>query len=448
MTGIFLLLLATLPVACEGSVYLTGSSTTAVAGQPFTFTCRNGLGRYYYVNWTAQLQNGPSSFRVRTYTDDECRYYFNPSDMYNFTCPLHSPFTLTILDVDYRTHQNSNWTCLVELRGGRSNTVVLDVNVPLKTINLLTSTTQVLNLTEGDTMLLVCETNPTKPPSNITWMKDDDFITTGASSSTREAGGLTVTVGRLTMGVTREFHMKIIYCVGSYEGTILRTNTTLLYVDVPLVEISIINSTNLPLSMTENEDVTLVCETNPTLPLSTIIWTKGNQTLTEDVTSTSRASDGAVVAVSMATFTPSCDDHLSRIQCSGFYKSTRIASKSQTLFVHCISKDETSGPTFSAGVGVGMTICLVPLLVAAAVYILWWKRRHTMKDKTEPPESTDSAAAPQSDDGHNINMYESMDDNARERNDTAYEELHMQVYENTVFEPTGSLEDHVIDEDV
>ncbi|XP_046568262.1 uncharacterized protein LOC124276659 [Haliotis rubra] len=296
-------------------------------------------------------------------------------------------------------------------------------------------------------MLLVCETNPTKPPSNITWMKDDDIITTGASSSTREDGGLTVTVGRLTMEVTREFHMKRIYCVGSYEETILRTNTILLHVDVPLVDISIINSTNLPMAMTENEDVTLVCETNPTRPLSTIIWTRGNQTLTEDVTSTSRASDGAVVAVSMATFTVSCDDHLSRIQCSGFYKSTRIASKSQTLFVHCIEKEDISGPTFSAGVGVGMTICLVPLLVAAAVYILWWKRRNTMKDKTEPPESTDSAAPRQSDDGHNTNMYESMDHSARERKDTAYEELHMQVYENTVFQPTGSL-DHVIREDV
>ncbi|XP_046563310.1 uncharacterized protein LOC124272202 isoform X4 [Haliotis rubra] len=448
MTGIFLLLLATLPVACEGRVNLTGSSLTAVAGQPFAFTCSNDFRITIDVYWTAQLPNGTSSFRARSYIDETCTYDFNPTDIYNFTCPRDGPFTLTILDVDYRRHHNSNWTCFAEPLGERSNTVVLDVNVPLRTINLLTSTTHVLNLTEGDTMLLVCETNPTKPPSNITWMKDDDSITTGASSSTREDGGLTVTAGRLSMEVTREFHMKRIYCVGSYKETNLRTNTILLHVDVPLVEISIINSTNLPLSMTENEDVTLVCETNPTLPLSTIIWTKGNQTLTEDVTSTSRASDGAVVAVSMATFTPSCDDHLSRIQCSGFYKSTRIASKSQTLFVHCISKDETSGPTFSAGVGVGMTICLVPLLVAAAVYILWWKRRHTMKDKTEPPESTDSAAAPQSDDGHNINMYESMDDNARERNDTAYEELHMQVYENTVFEPTGSLEDHVIDEDV
>ncbi|XP_067664568.1 uncharacterized protein [Haliotis asinina] len=431
MSGIFLLLLVSLLVACEGHVNLTGSTITAVAGQPFTFICGNSFRMYFQVYWTAQLLNGTSSFSVRSYVDEECRYSFNTSDIYNFTCPRDGPFTMTILDVDYRTYQNSNWTCMVVPLFDRSNTIVLDVNVPLKTISLLTPTTRVLNLTEGDPMLLVCETNPTKPPSNITWTKDEDVITAGASSSTREDGGLTVTVGRLSVEITRDFHMMRIYCVGSYEETNLRTDTILLHVDVPLVEISI-NSTNLPLAVTENDDVTLVCATNPTLPLSTIIWTKENQTITKDVTSTSRGKDGAVVAVSMATFTVSCGDHLSRIQCSGVYKTTRITSQSQTLFVHCVSKDETSGTTFGAGVGVGMAICLVPPLVAAAVYVLWWKRRLTMKDTTEPPESTDSAAPSRSDDVHDPNMYESMDDNARERKDTAYEELHMQVYENTV----------------
>ncbi|XP_046568261.1 uncharacterized protein LOC124276658 [Haliotis rubra] len=187
----------------------------------------------------------------------------------------------------------------------------------------------------------------------------------------------------------------------------------------------------------------LLCETNPTRPLSTIIWTKGNQTLTEDVTSTSRTNDNAVVAVSMATFTASCDDHLSQIQCSGFYKSTRIASKSQTLFVHCIDKEDISGLTFSVGVGVGvgMAICLVPLLVAATVCIVWWKRRHTTTEKPKAPESTENTAPAQ------CVLYESMDESTRERKETTYEEFDMQVYETPV-EPNSSPQDDAVYEDV
>ncbi|XP_046339389.2 uncharacterized protein LOC124120574 [Haliotis rufescens] len=436
MIATVILLLVVLPGVqiCEGRAYLTGSATTAVAGHPFIFTCELMSGVTYLVRWTGELQNRTSEWHVSPYSN--CRTTSNNVPdiyIYNFTCSPHM-YTLTILDVDYNTHRKSNWTCFDYDYYERSNIVTLDVNVPLDTATLLNATTNALNLSEGDTMLLLCETNPTRPPSSITWLKDDDIIAIGTSSSIREEGGLSVTVGRLSTEVTRELHRKRVYCVGHYEETNFTTNGMLLHIDVPLVEISIMNSTNSPMAMTENDDVTLVCETNPTIPSSTIVWMKENNTLSEDVTSLSRPVNGAVVAVSMATFAVSCDDHLTRIRCSGVYKSTQITSKSQTLFVHCITKEEasTSGATFGAGVGVGMTLCLLPLLVAVAVYIVWWRRHQTQEDKTQPTESTPSRAAqPQLDSRQTTNIYESMDESTKQRNNTTYEDIHLQVYENT-----------------
>ncbi|XP_071092848.1 uncharacterized protein [Haliotis cracherodii] len=334
MTGAVILLLVVLPGMhiCEGqNVHLTGSAGTAVAGQPFTFTCRNRHGFDFVVDLIVELQNGTSQYQFFPGLGVNCRIDFGyDPDIYNFTCS-RDMITLTILDVDYNTYQSSNWTCLDLDYYEISNIVTLDVNVPL-------------------------------------------------------------------------------------------------------VAIGIMNSTNFPMAVTENDDVTLVCETNPTIPSSTIVWMKENNTLSEDVTSLSRPVDGGVVAVSMAKFTVSCDDHLTRIQCSGLYKSTQITSKSQTLFVHCITKEDASksGATFGAGVGVGMTLCLLPLLVAVAVYIVWWRRHQTQEDKTQPTESTPSRAArPQLDSRQTTNIYEGMDESTKQRNNTTYEDIHVQVYENT-----------------
>ncbi|XP_046567807.1 uncharacterized protein LOC124276195 isoform X2 [Haliotis rubra] len=318
----FLLSLLILPVTCEGQIMnitLTGSALSAVTGHPFTFTCDTGSVSYRFrgITWTRQLKTGTQEYDLicNTFNGDELSCM---SAIYNCTCSTNGRRTLTIPNVDFDTYQNSNWTC--EFLRYRSNSVSLDVNVPLKRITLFNSTQRVKRVTEGERVTLVCETNPTKPPSTITWMIGEDVVTGGVTSRSRDSEGLTTTVSNLARTVTPGIHMKEIRCDGSYNEMNLKFTSKVIQLAVEGTDSSIRN----PVVVTETD---------------------------------------------------------------------------------------VRGLTFGAGVGVGMTVCLVPLLVAVAIFTAY-RRRQTV---TGAQQHT---------------LYEGIDDSTRERNgNTSYEEL--RIYQNT-----------------
>ncbi|XP_048239307.1 uncharacterized protein LOC124151285 isoform X4 [Haliotis rufescens] len=112
----------------------------------------------------------------------------------------------------------------------------------------------------------------------------------------------------------------------------------------------------------------------------------------------------------------------------GFYEgiddSTR-ESDAKTTYEE-LQNSQNAGPVarggvmFGAGVGVGMA-CLVPFIVAAAVYIVCRRGRQTLKDAdpTQATEMTVNRTAQPSD-----GFYEGIDDSTRESDaKTTYEEL-------------------------
>ncbi|XP_067664565.1 uncharacterized protein [Haliotis asinina] len=340
----FLLTLLILPVTCEGqspSISLTGSASSAVTGHPFTFSCNAGLFSSWLrsITWIRQLKTDTREHLVACY-DDKISEQSRISGFYNYTCTTNGLHTLTVPHVDFDTYQNSNWTC--ELQGFRSNRISLDVNVPLKRVTLFNLTRRVKRVREGETVAFECATNPTKPPSTITWMIGEDVVTEGVTIRSRDSNGLTTTVSGLTRTITPELHMKGIRCNGGYPAMNLNFTSKLIQLAV-----------------------------------------EGD-----------------------------------------------MESSTKKLVVTRANVREL---TFGAGVGVGMTVCLVPFLLAVAIFIALRTRQTVSaaenKPRTEATMHTkDTAALPCGAQPHNL--YEGIDDSTRERSsNTSYEEL--RIYQNS-----------------
>ncbi|XP_048239305.1 uncharacterized protein LOC124151285 isoform X2 [Haliotis rufescens] len=229
----------------------------------------------------------------------------------------------------------------------------------------------------------------------------------------------------------------------------VRSNIIALDVNVPLESITLLNSTPRVKHVTEGDNITFECETSPTKPPSTITWMVAETAMTTGVTSWSRNNQGLTTTRSRFTRTVTSEIHMKDIRCDGSYTETNLTLTSKMIQLAVddgfyegiddstresdakttyeeLQNSQNAGPVarggvmFGAGVGVGMA-CLVPFIVAAAVYIVCRRGRQTLKDAdpTQATEMTVNRTAQPSD-----GFYEGIDDSTRESDaKTTYEEL-------------------------
>ncbi|XP_071100672.1 uncharacterized protein [Haliotis cracherodii] len=180
------------------------------------------------------------------------------------------------------------------------------------------------------------------------------------------------------------------------------------YFDRPMIHdsltsVAFLNATRNRLPATDGDVLTLLCATNPMRGHPEIIWTKDNQTVTDDVAAESKDVRGETVLTSVFTLTVSCSDHLSEISCKAIYKDVQISSTGLTMFVHCAKGVVGDGFEEGLGVGIGVgvgSIAVVLLLAVAVAVFFFWRRgfREKEDDQSLPP-------------AHSNRGYDSMDPN-------------------------------------
>ncbi|XP_046567867.1 uncharacterized protein LOC124276240 [Haliotis rubra] len=223
------------------------------------------------------------------------------------------------------------------------------IRIPLTDVTLLNSTTNTLSVADNDVITLVCETNPTRPPSVITWMKDNQTLTQAVTSHNTDGQGLTVSTSVLTLSPSCSDRLSEVSCVASYNSTTLTSPVLKLLEQctyVPLSDVNIINATTKPLPVDENDVISLVCETSPTRPPSMITWNRGSEVVTQTTTSHIADGHGNTVSSSVLTLTVACSHHLSEISCTASNNVSTLTSPGLKMFVQCPKALGHSGTRF------------------------------------------------------------------------------------------------------
>ncbi|XP_046567866.1 uncharacterized threonine-rich GPI-anchored glycoprotein PJ4664.02-like [Haliotis rubra] len=273
-------------------------------------------------------------------------------------------------------------------------------NAPVTSVRILNATTNPMAIAENDTITLVCETNPTRPPSNIVWMMANQALLTQPVTSQRNYLGKTVSISILTLNPTCSDDMQEIACIASNNISRRSSRAMKMAVqcstgtaDVPLTTVTIQGTTGNVLPVSDKEKLRLQCETNPTSQKSSLIWMKDNQTVTQEVESHTRNVGSLTLTFSILTLIATCDDNLSPISCTATNENRTLTSSKLRMIVNCPTAMESSdGFQVGVGVGVGVVAGLL-LLVAVSVFILWKLRSKSLRGKGLPNVSNGSTSS-------------------------------------------------------
>ncbi|CAC5419490.1 unnamed protein product [Mytilus coruscus] len=155
---------------------LTTSSERATVGLDFNFTCNSTDNTIVSI-----IRN--STYECIISNDDTCTLHFHNPD-YNYTC-YNNSIILTIpgtYDIDIL--HKSFWKCGSLFGGSMSNTVLLNVFVPITKINLtaIPYDKNPVEVLSGSSQHFSCTTDAGRPPSKIQWYMSSANITNAATA--------------------------------------------------------------------------------------------------------------------------------------------------------------------------------------------------------------------------------------------------------------------------
>ncbi|XP_060562150.1 hemicentin-1-like isoform X2 [Ruditapes philippinarum] len=237
-----------------------------------TFTCTtHSIGSFW-----ANSEN-PSIWPVIFFKDDQCVVsgYLNNSLLYSWDCHRNGSFSLTILRVN-ETQHNIVWRCRGINFSPISNDATINIQVPVKTVEITSPTGNKITVLENKHRLVKCMTSYSRPTPSINWfmrLNGANIQINGKSSIEfiSNEKGFTSAISVLNISVSREKQGAEIYCHGTNrigKGNVSRNITFEVHYP-PTIKML------LDKRVTKGSDVEFTCPTTHGYPTATnYIWTR------------------------------------------------------------------------------------------------------------------------------------------------------------------------------
>lgn len=245
----------------KGQEYnITGSSTLAVLGEEFTWTCSMFTPPKETANGVTFYRDNLVCAAIGRVTG-ECTVQTS-NDRYIYGCLSNSIYTLTIPAQNMTEYeQRSTWSCkYVSNSSYRSPDAILNIAIEVHNISLSPNNGQ-LTLRENLEKEVMCEINNNAvPPPTITWFLGTKYINSTEGTYTTS----------INVTGNREDNTKTLQCKATNNNKPPKTAVTTINVEYP--------PTVRPFrqqNIIEGRNLTVTCDVIPGNPIHTILfWTK------------------------------------------------------------------------------------------------------------------------------------------------------------------------------
>ncbi|XP_021366651.1 sialoadhesin-like isoform X1 [Mizuhopecten yessoensis] len=243
-----------------------------------TFTCSVGMD----IIENTQIFYKRNTFLVGTFLVNSTSCVSTKTQggqNYTFTCGLF-PVRELLLTIPAAhvtgDEQGTDWICNIFLSGVISNIVHLELSVPVTSVEIQPPAGQSLNITENQSIEVICVTSACRPFASVFWSVGGVNVTfAGASSVQSVPGDLYITTSTLTLTPSRALSGQTVVCTASNTETQIQSTRQPTLNVRHLPEILILPTSDPYVIPEGQKNITLMCTVTSANPnVSSLVWTR------------------------------------------------------------------------------------------------------------------------------------------------------------------------------